>query len=107
MVKMFVYPIIDYVTFLQPLTPKDRLREIHLNIRVAEWVLETKIPQTKVSRAVALIGLKPLELRRAKAARRIAVKTISGSQDPHLKRCATILGVYGSLKNTFRGTQQQ
>lgn len=102
LVKTFVYLIIDYVTFLQRLSPEVRLRESDLNSRVAEWALEIKVPQSKVSRAIAMIGVKPLEMRRAKAAIKMATKTIGCSQDQHLNRCADILGAYGTLKTSFK-----
>lgn len=107
LVKTFVYPIIDYVTFLQPLSPKVRFKESHVNIRVAEWALEVTVSQSKASKAIAMVSLNPLEMRRAKAARGMAMKTINDSQESHLKRCATILGAYGTLKRVFQEAQQQ
>lgn len=107
LVKSFIYPVMDYVTILQPLFRAARLRDAQLSAKVAEWWLQINVSKTQATRGLALVELKPLELRRRDAALRAAAKFVGGSPSPHLQRCRNIMEDLGTLKMMFKESKDK
>ena len=63
-VKTFVYPICDYLLYIQPLTARVQQAATNLDRECASYVIGARCPPTQFDRGMALSRLLPLNVRR-------------------------------------------
>lgn len=99
-VKTFVFSVMDYVLYIQPLTGAICQDTLGLERRAASYILGVKIPTNQHDRAMALCRLLPVAIRRQKntiqaiAKFRRATLSLPLPRDPSvtgkLSRCSTL-----------------